>query len=180
MRGARRRECPRCGDVFVRATCSCALSLSFKTGCSRYKDVIAIRPESFDRRELGKSPFRAATCEHGDQVDRLHDEGARHGDDCFLDELLQATQRAECRAGMNGSDPAGVPGAPRLQEVERFCATHLADRDAIRPQRSVVLATSASNALTSVVFPGRGSTRDKDIASSFDRTAQHAASSADM
>src|SRR6266516_4695963 len=133
MRGARRQEWSRRGDGPMQAIWSCLLSLGFRTACSGYKDVIAVRPELFDGRELGKPPLRPATCEHGNQVDCLDDEGPRHGDDGFLDELLQATQRAECRAGMNGSDSAGVPSAPRLQEVERFCAAHLADRDAIGP-----------------------------------------------
>src|SRR6516165_1914133 len=113
MQGVRQRVYSRCGN--------------------RYDDVVTVWPELFDGRELGKPPLGPTTCEHGDQVDRLHDEGARHGDDGFLDELLQTTQRTECRAGMNGTDPAGMPRAPRFQKVERFCAAYLTDRDAVGP-----------------------------------------------
>ena len=35
---------------------------------------------------------------------------------------------------MDGADAAGMAGAPSLQEVERFRAAHLADRDAVGPQ----------------------------------------------
>ena len=56
------------------------------------------------------------------------------GDDGFLDELLEAAQRAERGAGVDGADAAGMAGAPGLQEIERFGAAHLADRDAVGPQ----------------------------------------------
>src|SRR5215469_7695696 len=113
-RETRRSARSRCGDWCVRPSWSCLLSLGIKAGCCGYKDVIAVRPECFDRGEFGKSSLGPATDEHGNQVDRLHDEGARYGDDGFLDELLQPTQRAERRPGMNSADPAGVPSAPRL------------------------------------------------------------------
>ena len=57
-----------------------------------------------------------------------------HGHDGFLDELLEAAQRSEGGAGMQGADAAGMAGAPGLQEVQGLGAAHLADRDAIGPQ----------------------------------------------
>ena len=49
-------------------------------------------PRSLRARE---SSFGPTTGEHGNEVDRLQMR-ARYGDDRFLDELLQATQRAKC------------------------------------------------------------------------------------
>ena len=88
-------------------------------------------------RELGEPAGGAAAGEDGDQVDGLGDQRARHGDDGFLDELLEAAQRAERRTGVERADAAGMAGAPGLQEIERLGATHLADRDAVgtQPQR---------------------------------------------
>ena len=60
--------------------------------------------------------------------------GARHGDDRLLDQLLQAPQRADRRAGVEGADAAGMSGAPGFQKIERFRSAHLADRDAVRPK----------------------------------------------
>ena len=37
-------------------------------------------------------------------------------------------------AGVDRADAAGMAGAPGLQQVERFGAAHLADRDAVGPQ----------------------------------------------
>ena len=37
-------------------------------------------------------------------------------------------------AGMDGADAAGMAGAPGLEQVERFGAAHLADRDAVGAQ----------------------------------------------
>ena len=76
----------------------------------------------------------AAAGENGDDVDGLGDQRARHGDDGFLDELLEAAQRAERGAGMDGADAAGMAGAPGLEQIERLGAAHLADRNAVGPQ----------------------------------------------
>src|ERR1700690_3555793 len=77
---------------------------------------------------------------------------------------------------MDGANAAGMPGAPGFQEIEGFGTSDLTDRNAVRPQaqrsatrlgalhcsslvssirttRSVVFATSANNALVSVVLP---------------------------
>ena len=91
-------------------------------------------PRPVDTGEFGEPPIGAAAGEHGDEIDGLGDQRARNGDDGFLDELLQPAQRAERGAGMDGADAAGMAGAPGLQQVERFGAADLADRDAIRPQ----------------------------------------------
>ena len=66
------------------------------------------------RREL------AAAAAHGDDLDRLGDQRARHGDDGLLDELLEPAQRAERRVAVNGADAAWMSRAPGLEEVERF------------------------------------------------------------
>jgi hypothetical protein len=95
--------------------------------------VVAVRAEPFDAGEFGERR-RAAAGEHGDEVDGLGDQRARDGDDGFLDELLQAAQRAERGAGVDGADAAGMAGAPGFEEVERFGAAHLADRDAVGAQ----------------------------------------------
>ena len=98
------------------------------------KDVVAVRSEPFDAGEFGKPSIGAAAGEHGDEIDRLGDQRARDGDDGFLDQLLEPAERAECRAGMDGADAAGMAGAPGFQEIERLCSAHLADRDAIRSE----------------------------------------------
>jgi hypothetical protein len=59
-------------------------------GDERAKDVIAGDVECFDGDELDETPLPAPTGEHSNDVDGLGDERARHGDDSFLDELLQA------------------------------------------------------------------------------------------
>ena len=90
--------------------------------------------EPCDEGEFGEPARGAAAGEHGDDVDGLGDQRARHGDDGFLDELLEAAQRAERGAGVDGADAAGMAGAPGLQQVERLGAAHLADRNAVGAQ----------------------------------------------
>ena len=58
--------------------------------------------------------------EDGDEIDGLGDQRARNGDDGFLDELLEATQRADAGASVDGAYAAGVAGAPGFEQVERF------------------------------------------------------------
>ena len=91
----------------------------------------------------------AATGEHGDDVDRLGDEGAGHGDHGFLDQLLQAAERAERRAGVQRPDPAGVAGAPGLQKAQRLRAPDLADGDAVgaKPERGADQVGQADHAV---------------------------------
>ncbi len=70
---------------------------------------------------VGTDPARlAAAAAHGDDLDRLGDQRARHGDDGLLDELLEPAQRAERRVAVNGADAAWMSRAPGLEEVERF------------------------------------------------------------
>jgi len=45
----------------------------------------------------------------------LGDQGARHCDDGFLDELLEPPQRTERGTRMNGADTAGMACAPSLE-----------------------------------------------------------------
>ena len=72
--------------------------------------------------------------EDGDEVDRLGDEGAGHGDHRLLDQLFKAPQSADRRAGVEGANAARMSGAPGFQEIERFGSAHLANRDAVRPK----------------------------------------------
>ena len=55
----------------------------------------AIFETAFVALELRQSPRRAASGEHGDDVDGFGDEGARDRDDCFLHKLLKPPQRAQ-------------------------------------------------------------------------------------
>jgi hypothetical protein len=96
--------------------------------------VVAVRAEPFDAGEFGEPARGAAAGEDGDEVDGLGDQRARDGDDGFLDELFEAAQRADAGAGMDRADAAGMAGAPGFEEVERFGAAHLADRDAVGAQ----------------------------------------------
>jgi hypothetical protein len=52
--------------------------------------IVAARSEAFDAGKFGQPPRRAAPSEDGDQVDRLGDHRAGHGDDGFLDKLFEA------------------------------------------------------------------------------------------
>jgi len=70
----------------------------------------------------------------GNKVDGLGDEGARHSDDGLLHELLETAQGAERGAGVDRADSTRMTGTPGLEQVERFCTAHLADRDAVRTQ----------------------------------------------
>ena len=96
--------------------------------------VIAVRPQPIDAGEFDQPAGRAASGKNGDEVDCLGNQGARDGDDGFLDELFEASQRANTGTGMDGADPARMAGAPGFKEVESFGPAHLADRDAIRAQ----------------------------------------------
>ena len=77
------------------------------------------------------APLRAAACQDSDDIDGFCDHRTRHSDDRFLDELLKPAKRAERRASMDGADTARMAGAPGFQEVERFSATDLANRNAV-------------------------------------------------
>ena len=90
--------------------------------------------ETGDEGEFGEAAFAAAAAQHRDEIDGLGDQRPGDGDDGFLDELFEAAHRAERGAGVDRADAAGMAGAPRLQEVQRLRAAHLADRDAIGPQ----------------------------------------------
>src|SRR3546814_18919692 len=66
--------------------------------------------------------------------DLLGDQRARDMRYGFKDQLLEPVQRGACRSGMDRADAAGMAGAPRLEQIERFGAAHFADRDAIGTQ----------------------------------------------
>ena len=103
-------------------------------GPLRLKAVVAGRSEPCDAGEFGQAAIGAATGKNGDDVDGLRDQGARDGDDGFLDELLEPAQRAERGARVDGADAAGMTRAPGLEQIERLGAADLADRNAIGPQ----------------------------------------------
>ena len=96
--------------------------------------VVAVRPQPLDTGKLGQPARGTAPGKDGNKVDSLGDQGARDSDDGFLDELLEASQRANAGTGMDGADPARMAGAPGFKEVESFGPANLADRDAIRAQ----------------------------------------------
>lgn len=84
--------------------------------------VVAVRAEAIDAREFGEPALRATTSEDSDEVDGLGDQRPWDGDDGFLDELLEAAQRTDPCAGMDGADAARVTGPPGLEQVESFGA----------------------------------------------------------
>ena len=90
--------------------------------------------EAGDESEFGEAAFAAAAAQHRDEIDGLGDQRLGDGDDGFLDELFEAADRAERRAGVDGADPAGMAGAPGLEQVQRLGAADLADRDAVGPK----------------------------------------------
>jgi hypothetical protein len=49
----------------------------------------------------------------------------------LLDETGEPSQRSSCTVGADRSDPARMPGIPRLQQSERFGAADLADDNAV-------------------------------------------------
>ena len=90
--------------------------------------------EAVDAGEFGEAPARSVADEHGDQIDRIGEQGSRDSDDGFLDQLLHAAERAKCTSGMDRADPPWMAGAPGFEEIERLSAAHLADRNAVGPQ----------------------------------------------
>ena len=65
-------------------------------GASGDHEVVAPRGiEPSDESEFGKPAGRASAGQHGDDVDGLRDQGARHRDDGLLNELLKPAQGAE-------------------------------------------------------------------------------------
>lgn len=96
--------------------------------------VVAVGAEALNAGEFGEAARCAAAGEHGDEINRLRDQGARDGDDGFLNELLHAAERADGGAGVDGADAAGMAGAPGLQQIERLGTSDLADRNAVGAQ----------------------------------------------
>ena len=75
-----------------------------------------------DAGEFNQPAGRAASSKNGDEVDCLGNQGARDGDDGFLDELFEASQRANAGTGMDGADPARVarPADRRCRDRVKF------------------------------------------------------------
>ena len=80
--------------------------------------VVAVGAEPIDAGEFNETAGRSASGEDGNKVDRFGDQGARHRDNGFLDELFEAAQRADAGTGMDGADPTGMPSAPGFEQVE--------------------------------------------------------------
>ena len=90
--------------------------------------------QTLDFGELGEAARGASASEDGDEINRLGDKRARNGDNRLLNELLEAAECANRRAGVERADSARMSGAPGLQEIERLRPAHFADRDAIGAQ----------------------------------------------
>jgi hypothetical protein len=103
-----------------------------------------------------------------EEVERL---GAAH----LADRDAIGRRRSEERTR---SDSETTPSLVRM--ATRLGAAHCSSRvSSIRTIRSVVLATSASSALTSVVLPA-GAARDEDVGAAATPSRSAAASAADM
>src|SRR3990167_7641309 len=79
-------------------------SLGFR--CDGEDVVVAALIEPANLGELGQAPSGAVTDQHGDDVDGLGDECARHGDNALLDQLLHAPQRSDRGSGVDRADTA--------------------------------------------------------------------------
>src|SRR3546814_10435834 len=72
-------------------------------GGQKGQAIVAARGiEPIDARKFGEPPAGAVADEHGDEIDRLGDERARHRHHRFLDALLHPPERADRTAGMDG------------------------------------------------------------------------------
>ena len=94
--------------------------------------VTGDRVEPVDAGQFGQTPPGAIAHQHGNEVDGLGDQGARDGDDRFLDQLLHPPKSADGASGVDRPDPAGVAGAPGLEEIKRLGAAHFANRNPVR------------------------------------------------
>src|SRR3546814_9572815 len=88
--------------------------------------------EPVDAGQFGKASPGAIAHQHGDEVDGLGDQGARDGDDSFLDQLLHPPERTDGASGVDRPNPARVAGAPSLEEIKRLGAAHFANRNPVR------------------------------------------------
>src|SRR3546814_16850019 len=87
-------------------------------GGQKGQAIVAARGiEPIDARKFGEPPAGAVADEHGDEIDRLGDERARHRHTRFLDEFLHPPERADRTAGLAGAHAAGLSGAPTLEQI---------------------------------------------------------------
>ena len=96
--------------------------------------VAGDRIEPIDTGQFGQAPPGAVTHQHGNEVDGLGDQRARHVHRYLLNELFEPRKRADGRPRMHGGDAAGMPGVPSLEKIEGFRAAHFADHDAVGTQ----------------------------------------------
>ena len=87
--------------------------------------------EPGDARDGRDAAIDTASGDEDDEVDRLGDKLARHGNDRFLAELLDPIERGLSAVGVDRRDPARVPGVPSLEHVERLGAADFADDDPV-------------------------------------------------
>ena len=96
--------------------------------------VAAVRVETLDADELGQAALGAAAVQHGDDVDRLGDQRARHARHGFEDQLLEPVERRAGGAGMDRANPAGMAGTPGFEQIEGLGPADLADRNSVGAQ----------------------------------------------
>src|SRR4051794_7307379 len=87
-----------------------------------------------DTGDLFDAPGATASRNGDDEVHGFGDEGARHSDSRFEDQLLKAAKSALGRARVNRGDAAGMAGAPGFEQGERLATTDFTDDDAVGTQ----------------------------------------------
>ena len=71
-----------------------------------------------------------------DEVDGFGDGALRRRGRCLGHEIFEADEAGARVIGVKGGDAARMAGVPGFQEIERFSASHLADKDTVgtKPQ----------------------------------------------
>src|SRR5262245_13880635 len=117
-------------------------------GCMRFSPSDGVQGGRSERRrqivavvsaiaELEHSLYpavRPSALQKHDDVDRLHNEIARHSAHCLLHQLLEPVEARLRRIGVHRGDAAEMAGVPGFEHVERLRSPHFADNDAIGPQ----------------------------------------------
>src|SRR5690242_14212272 len=109
--------------------------LLFEFGRGEIDEAVAAAGiETVDARDRLDAASEPASRNEDEKIDRFGDEAARHGDDGFLDQLLEPVERRRGAIRVDGRDAAWMAGVPCLEHVERLAAANLADDDAIGPE----------------------------------------------
>ena len=93
----------------------------------RIRQVVAHAIEADDAGDALDAALASAPSDMDDHIDRFRDQRTGRVHRHFENQLLQAQQRAQCGAGVDGRDAAWMAGAPHLDEIQCLGATHLAD-----------------------------------------------------